>query len=173
MKTIYTFDKKDSGIQGKAFEMEIKKALRRKNSDEVSPCGSADFRYKSKNYDSKQNGTVIKYNSHKQYIKGSNRVIYATHIAYTVEAETVETISISVDLAETQMFVLDKKEFIEYLASVNKIKLNPSRGTANIQTAYNYKKDSYHGKWGKVFEEWAFEHEIDDDIIGDILEGLE
>lgn len=173
MKTIYTFDKKDSGIQGKAFEMEIKKALRRKNADKVSPCGSADFRYKSRNYDSKQNGTVIKYSSHKQYVKGSNRVIYATHIAYAVEDETAETISISVDLAETQMFVLDKVEFVEYLASVNKIKLNPSRGTANVQTAYNYKKDGYHGKWGKIFEEWAFNHELDDDIIGDILEGLE
>jgi hypothetical protein len=100
-------------------------------------------------------------------------VIYATHIDYTVVYETAETISITVDLGNTQMFVLDKAEFIEYLASVNKIKLNPSRGTANIQTAYNYKKDGYHGKWGKVFEEWAFEHEIDDDIISDILENLD
>lgn len=170
---IYTFDKKDSGYVGKAFEMAVKNALSRKNADSVSPCGSADFRYNCHNYDTKQNGTVIKYSSHKQYVKGSNRVIYATHIAYTVESETAETISISVDLAETQMFVLDKREFVEYLASINKIKFNPSRGTANVQTAYNYKKDSYHGKWGKVFEEWAFEHEIDDDIIGDILENLD
>lgn len=174
MKKIYTFDKNDSGYIGKAFEMSVKDALNRKNADRVSPCGSADFRYKAKNYDTKQNGTVIKYSSHKQYIKGSNRVVYATHIDYNVVAETAETISITVDLANTQMFVLDKVEFVEYLASVNKIKLNTSRGTANVQTAYNYKKDNYHGKWGKVFEEWAFEHElIDDDIIGDILEGLE
>lgn len=173
MAKVYTFDKKDSGIQGKAFEMVIKDALKRRNADKVSPCGSADFRYKNKNYDSKQNGTVIKYSSHKQYVKGSNRVIYATHIDYTVEVETAETISISVDLANTQMFVLDRVEFVEYLASVNKIKLNNSRGTANIQTAYNYKKDNYHGKWGKRFEEWAFDHEIDDDIIGDILANLD
>lgn len=170
---IYTFNKTDSGIQGKAFEMAIKDALNRKNADKVSPCGSADFRYKGKNYDSKQNGTVIKYNLHRQYIKGSNRVIYATHIAYTVEAETSETISISVDLADTQMFVLDKTEFIDYLLSVNKVKLNESRGTANVQTAYNYKKDSFHGKWGKDFEAWAFDHELDDDIIGDILANID
>ena len=173
MAKIYTFDKKDSGIQGKAFEMAIKDALKRRNADKVSPCGSADFRYKSKNYDAKQNGTVIKYSSHKQYVKGSSRVVYATHIDYSVVNETADTISITVDLANTQMFVLDKVEFVEYLQSVNKIKFNTSRGTANIQTAYNYKKDNYHGKWGKVFEEWAFDHEIDDDIIGDILENLD
>lgn len=170
---IYTFDKKDSGYVGKAFEMAIKNALSRKNADSVSPCGSADFRYNRKNYDTKQNGSVIKYSSHKQYVKGSNRVVYATHIDYTVVNETAETISITVDLANTQMFVLDKAEFIKYLASVNKIKFNNTRGTANIQTAYNYKKDNYHGKWGKVFEEWAFNHEVDDDIIGDILANLD
>lgn len=170
---IYTFNKTDSGYLGKVFEMVIKDALNRKNADSVSPCGSADFRYKHRNYDTKQNGSVIKYSSHKQYVKGSNRVIYATHIDYTVVSETADTISITVDLANTQMFVLDKTEFVEYLASVNKIKLNNSRGTANVQTAYNYKKDSYHGKWGKVFEQWAFEHELDDDIIGDILANLD
>lgn len=170
---IYTFNKTDSGIQGKAFEMAIKEALKRKNANSVSPCGCADFRYNHKNYDAKQNGTVIKYSSHKQYVKGSNRVVYATHIDYTVVSETAETISITVDLANTQMFVLDKAEFVAYLASVNKIKLNDSRGTANVQTAYNYKKDNYHGKWGKVFEQWAFEHELDDDIIGDILANLD
>lgn len=170
---IYTFNKTDSGIQGKAFEMAIKDALKRKNADKVSPCGVADFRYNSKNYDAKQNGTVIRYSSHRQYIKGSNRVIYATHISYDVVEETAETISITVDLADTQMFVLDKAEFVDYLASVNKIKLNNSRGTANVQTAYNYKKDSFHGKWGKDFEAWAFDHELDDDIIGDILANID
>lgn len=173
MAKIYTFQKTDSGIQGKAFEMAIKDALKRKNADKVSPCGVADFRYNNKNYDAKQNGTVIKYASHKQYVKGSNRVIYATHISYRVVEETAETISISIDLADTQMFVLDKAEFIDYLASVGKIKLNNSRGTANIQTAYNYKKDAYHGKWGKDFEAWAFDHELDDDIIGDILANID
>lgn len=170
---IYTFDKRDSGYLGKVFEMAIKDALHRNNADSVSPCGCADFRYNRRNYDTKQNGSVIKYSSHKQYVKGSNRVIYATHIDYTVVSETADTISITVDLANTQMFVLDKVEFVEYLASVNKIKLNSSRGTANVQTAYNYKKDNYHGKWGKVFEQWAFEHELDDDIIGDILANLD
>ena len=173
MKKIYTFEKRDSGYLGKAFEMAIKDALNRRNAVSVSPCGSADFRYRNHNYDAKQNGSVIKYRSHKQYIKGSNRVVYATHIDYTVVNETADTISITVDLANTQMFVLDKAEFVAYLASVNKIKLNNSRGTANVQTAYNYKKDNYHGKWGKIFEEWAFDHELDDDIIGDILANLD
>jgi hypothetical protein len=170
---LYQFNKTDSGIQGKAFEMAIKEALNHKNANRVSPCGSSDFRYNAKNYEVKQNGTCLQYHEREQYIKGSNRVIYATHIDYTVVSETAETISVTVDLANTQMFVLDKVEFVEYLASVNKIKLNSSRGTANVQTAYNYKKDNYHGKWGKVFEEWAFDHELDDDIIGDILANLD
>lgn len=170
-RKIYTFNKTDSGIQGKAFEMAIKDALNRKNADKVSPCGVADFRFNHKNYDSKQNGTVLKYNKNSKYIKGSNRVIYATHIEYTIENETAETISISVDLENTAMFVLDKTEFIEYLVSVNKIKFNESRGTVNVQTAYNYKKDNYHGRWGKDFEMWAFDHQLDDPIL-DIIAGL-
>lgn len=170
---IYTFKKTDCGYLGKAFEMSIKNALERKNADTVSPCGCADFRYKYKNYDTKQNGSVIKYSSHKQYIKGSNRIIYATHIAYNIIDENENTISLSVDLANTQMFVLDKTEFINYLLEVGKAKVNTSRGTVNIQTAYNYKKDCYHGSWAKAFEAWAFNNEIDDDdIIGDILEGI-
>ena len=171
MAKIYTFNKTDSGIQGKAFEMAIKDALKRKNADKVSPCGVADFRYNHKNYDAKQNGTVLKYNEKMGYIKGSNRVIYATHIDYTIESETVETISISVDLENTSMFVLDKTEFVDYLVSVNKVKFNESRGTVNVQTAYNYKKDNYHGKWGKDFELWAFDHQLEDPIL-DIIAGL-
>ena len=168
------FDKTDSGIYGKAFEMAVKDALRRKNADKVSPCGSADFRYNSHNYDTKQNGSVVKYNPSSRYIKGSSRVLYATHVAYTITAETETTISLAIDLASTDMFVLDRNDFIKFLLSVNGVKVNASRGTANIQTSYNYKKDAYHGRLGHKIEAWAYENENDDDdIIGTILESLD
>ena len=88
---IYTFDKTDCGIFGKAFEMAIKDALRRKNADRVSPCGVADFRYNCKNYDTKQNGSCIRYSNDTGYIRGSNRVIYATHIAHTIVRKLIPT----------------------------------------------------------------------------------
>ena len=171
-KKIYTFNKTDSGIYGKAFEMEIKRVLKRKNADTVTPQGKPDFRYNYKNYDAKQNGTIIEYGIGNGYIKGSNRVIYATHIDFTVTDESADTISFVVNLEDTAMFVLDKKEFVEYLFSINKTKLNKSRDAVNVQTAYNYKKDNYHGKWGKEFELWAFDNQLEDPIIDDILAGL-
>lgn len=167
----YTFNKTDSGIQGKAFEMAIKSALNRKNAGRVSPCGVADFRYNSKNYDTKQNGTVLRYSEFSGYIKGSGRVIYATHIAYTIANEDEEKITISVDLANTEMFVVDRKEFVEFLLENGYAKENASRGTVNIQTCYNYKKDAYHGRVGRYIEAWARENMLDDDILADILEG--
>lgn len=167
----YTFNKTDSGIQGKAFEMAIKNALNRKNADKVSPCGVADFRYKSKNYDVKQNGTVLRYNESGMYIKGSNRVIYATHIDYTIISETEEEITLAVNLDKTNMFVLDRSEFVAFLRENGMVKVNESRGTVNIQTCYNYKKDAYHGRTGKRIEEWAYDNALDDDILGDIWDG--
>ena len=169
----YKFNKTDSGIQGKAFEMAIKEALNRKNADRVSPCGVADFRYKNKNYDVKQNGTVIRYSENGTYIKGSNRVIYATHIAYAVVCESDTEITISVDLSATNMFVLDRQEFLAFLRENGMVKINESRGTANIQTCYNYKKDAYHGRTGKRIEEWAYDNALDDDILGDIWDAIE
>ena len=169
----YKFNKTDSGIQGKAFEMAIKEALHRKNAHRVSPCGSSDFRYNAKNYEVKQNGTCLQYHEGEQYIKGSNRVIYATHIAYTVITETEEDIAIEVDLLNTEMFILDRSEFVSFLIENGMVKVNESRGTVNIQTCYNYKKDAYHGRTGKRIEEWAKENEIDDDIIGLIYDGVE
>lgn len=169
----YTFDKTDSGIFGKAFEMAIKDALNRKNPNSVSPCGVADFRYFRRNYDAKQNGSCIRYTPNGSYIKGSNRVLYATHIAHTITAETETHITIEVDLLSTEIFVLDRHEFIEYLLENGMVKLNASRGTANIQTCYNYKKDAYHGRTGKRIEEWAREHEIDDDIVSIIYDMVE
>lgn len=169
----YTFNKTDSGYIGKAFEMAIKDALNRKNADKVSPCGQTDFRFDRKCYEVKQNGSCVKYSHDSRYIKGSNRVIYATHIAYNVVEETMENISITVDLASTEMFILDKQDFIEFLGTVNGIKINASRGTANIQTCYNYKKDAYHGRLGHRIEAWASENEIEDDILGIIWDSLE
>lgn len=170
---VYTFDRTDSGIFGKAFEMSIKDALHRKNADKVSPSGNADFRYKAKNYDTKQNGSCIRYAKGARYIKGSNRVIYASHIAYTVAGETESTISIDIDLINTEMFVLDRAEFLAFLLENGYAKENASRGTVNIQTGYNYKKDAYHGRVGKYIEAWARDHEIDDDIICDIYDAIE
>lgn len=169
----YTFNKTDSGIFGKAFEMAVKDALNRKNADRVSPCGMTDFIYRRNRYEVKQNGSCIQYHEGEKMMKGSNRIIYATHIAHTIIAEDDENITLAIDLESTEMFVLDRSEFIAFLQTVNGIKLNASRGTANIQTCYNYKKDAYHGRLGRKIEEWAYDNEIDDDIIGYILEGLE
>lgn len=169
----YKFNKTDSGIQGKAFEMAVKSALNRKNADRVSPCGMTDFRFDKKCYEVKQNGTVLRYTEGGAYIKGSNRVIYATHIAYDVIEESEEDITISVNLLNTEMFILDRGEFLEFLLENGMVKVNESRGTANIQTCYNYKKDAYHGRTGKRIEEWAKEHELDDDIISLIYDGVE
>lgn len=170
---LYQFNKTDSGIQGKAFEMAIKEALNRKNANRVSPCGSSDFRYNAKNYEVKQNGTCLQYHEGEQYIKGSNRVIYATHIAYSVVMETEENVAIEVDLLNTEMFILDRSEFVNFLIENGMVKVNESRGTVNIQTCYNYKKDAYHGRTGKRIEEWAKANEIDDDIISLIYDGVE
>lgn len=169
---IYTFDKKNSGIYGDAFEMSIKRALNRKNADRISPCGTADFRYNNKNYDSKQNGSPIKYGNHKQYVKGSNRVIYASHIAYNIVAETETEISITVDLVNTKMFVVDKQEFVNFLLANGLAKDNPTRCQINIQTGYNYKKAAYHGRVGKRIESWCKDHELNDNIITDILDAV-
>ena len=169
----YTFNKTDCGIIGKAFEMAVKEALNRKNSNRVSPCGTSDFRYNSKNYEVKQNGTCLQYHEGEKMIKGSNRVLYATHVAYTAITETETEITISVDLLNTEIFVLDRSEFLKYLLENGMVKINASRGTANIQTCYNYKKDAYHGRTGKRIEEWARENEIDDDIISLIYDGVE
>ena len=169
----YTFNKTDSGILGKACEMAIKDALNRKNADKVSPCGQTDFRFNRKCYEVKQNGSCVKYGNATTYIKGSNRVIYATHIAHTIVNENDNFVTVAVDLAKTEMFVLDRTEFIAFLESVNGIKINASRGTANIQTCYNYKKDAYHGRLGHKIEEWASENELEDDILGIIWDSLE
>ena len=100
-KLTYTFDKTDSGFIGKAFEMAVKEVLHRRKSATVSPAGCTDFRY-GKHYDVKQNGTVLQYNPGEAMIKGSSRVIYATHVAHTVEAITETTVTISIDLGSAE-----------------------------------------------------------------------
>ena len=168
----YTFKKSDFGAFGKAFEMSIKDALNRPNPDIVSKQGKPDFRYHRKCYDVKQNGTIIKYDTTTNYIEGSSRVIYASHIAYKVISEDAETITFAINLADTDMRVVDRREFVRFLLDNGHAKINKSRDTVNIQTLYNYKKDAYHGLKGYDIEAWTAEHEIDDDIIGDIWDGL-
>jgi hypothetical protein len=87
--------------------------------------------------------------------------------------ETEENITIDIDLFATEIFVLDRQEFVAFLLENGMVKVNASRGTANIQTCYNYKKDAYHGRTGKRIEEWAKANEIDDDIISLIYDGVE
>ena len=67
---------------------------------------------------------------------------------------------------------MDRSEFVKFLEEIGCVKYNASRGTVNIQTVYNYKKDSYHGKKGKLIEEWASEHWIDDEAIDAIWDAL-
>ena len=169
----YTFNKTDKGIQGKAFEMAVKEALNRKNANKVSPCGQSDFRYNSKNYEVKQNGTCLQYHEGEKFIKGSNRVLYTTHVAYAVIEEDDENITIEVDLLNTEIFVLDRQTFVEYLIEQGYVKVNAARGQVNIQTCYNYKKDAYHGCTGRNIEKWARDNEIDDDIVSLIYDGAE
>ena len=166
----YTFNTTDKGYIGKAFEMAIKEALNRKNADKVSAQGKSDFRFNRLNYEVKQNGSCIQYRPNARYISGSSRVIYATHIAYSVVAEDADTITIRVDLANTDMYVVDRNAFVEFLLThKGAVKVNKERETVNIQTVYNYKRNAYHGKLGKAIEAWAFENDLCDDIIGEIL----
>lgn len=168
----YTFKRTDNGIIGKAFEMTIKDLLNRRNADKVSPCGTADFIFNHKCYDTKQNGSCIRYNETERYIKGSNRVIYATHIACTITDVDADTVAVAVDLLNTDFYCVDRTEFIKFLEEIGCIKYNASRGTVNIQTVYNYKKDAYHGKKGRLIEAWASEHWLDDEAIDAIWDAL-
>lgn len=167
----YTFKLSDTGYIGKAFEMAIKDVLRRSHPDRVSPAGETDFRYLRKCYDIKQNGTVIQYRPDEKYIKGSTKVIYASHVSYIVVRKTTEEITISIDLLNTDLFCVNRDEFVDFLLNEKGLaKLNKTREQVNIQTGYNYTKKAYHGRVGKRIESWAYEHESDDDdIISAIL----
>lgn len=169
----FTVKATDKGFLGDISEMTWKWVLDRPNWAMVSPAGKADFRFNNHNYDVKQNGSVLQYSPNERYIKGSNRVIYATHVEHTIVDNGDGTVTVSVDLAASQWFVLDRKEFIDFLQSINGLKYNAQRQQVNIQTCYNYKKDAYHGSKGKKIEEWAYAHDIDDDdIIGRMMERL-
>lgn len=168
----FVFNKENKGYIGEAFELAIKEALSLKGADKVSPAGQTDFRYNRKCYDVKQNGTVIQCGTAKA-IKGSTRVIYTTHVAYSVVSETVDSIVISVDLGNTDMFCVDRDAFVEFLRNSpkNLLKPNSKRNEINIQTVFNYSKNAYHGKKGLYIEEWLEANRADDDIIEDILDG--
>lgn len=162
--TTYIYNIKDKGIFGDTLEKAIKKALNRSNPDFVSPQGQEDFRFNRKHYEIKQNGSCIRYHGNKQYIKGSSRVIYATHIACTV-ATYDETKAVSIDLQNTDLFCVDKQEFLDFLLNNGMTKENGERGETNIQSLYNYSRSQYIGKKGKVIEKWCTEHSIDTEII--------
>lgn len=166
--------KNNSNIYGSALERAIKYALDKKDYGWLSPTGRCDFRH-GKCYDAKQNGSPILYGDHyKTYIRGSSRVIYTTHISYEVISETEETIELFVDLANTDLWVVDRKEFLDFLLNTpGYARFIPSRNQVNIQTMYNYKKGAYHGRKGKVLESWLDEHKLtDDSVIEDILDGF-
>lgn len=163
-----TFNEHDDGYIGKAFECALKTLLNRKNADRVSPAGRTDFVYNHRYYEVKQNGGVAKYDMTSNAFRGSRRIIYATHIENTVTNNGNGTITVTLDLENTEFFVLDRETFTAYLESTNGIKINASRGTCNIQTMYNYTKNAYHGARGKKLEAWARANHLDDDIL-DIL----
>lgn len=166
----YTFNIDDKGFLGKAYEMATKFAVDIADADTVSPKGKPDFRFNRKCYDVKQNGTVIQYANESGYIKGSSRVIYAPYIAYTVEERTAETITVSVDLANTEFFVLDRDAFVKFLLTTKgATKRNAKRGNINIQTVYNYTKREKHGNLYDKITAWAYENALDDPIIDVIL----
>lgn len=163
MKTEYTFKKADKGIFGDAFEMAIKATLSLPNADTVSPAGREDFRFCRKCYDCKQNGSVLQYAEGERFIKGSNRVLYATHIEYAITAETEDTLTISVDLENTEIFCVDRYEFIDFLKEAGLLKINAERGQVNVQTGYVYKSGKYHGRTSAKIREWCYENALEDD----------
>ena len=162
------FNQNDDGCIGKAFECAIKEVLKRKNADVISPAGACDFIFNHKHYEVKQNGGVAKYDVNKNAFVGSKTVIYATHIANTIINNGDGTITVCIDLENTEFFVLDRQTFFDYLVDTNGLKVNASRGTVNIQTMYNYSKNAYHGARGKKLEVWARQNQINDNII-DVL----
>lgn len=179
MKT-YFFKKDRQGkipslLFGTAFEQIVKFCLDRKNADTLSPAGRADFK-RGKNYDVKQNASPILYAFSKNgnYIHGSSRVIYSTHVAYEIISETEEGYEIFIDLSNTDIWVVDKKEFVNFLLTEKgMVRDNPSRNQLNIQTIYNYSKNAYHGKKYQKLEAWLDENQLsDDNIVEDILEGF-
>lgn len=165
----FTFKKSHKGLYGDGMEMTVKALLGIKDALTVSPAGKCDFRYAHHNYDVKQNGTCLQYVPNTKYIKGSSRVIYATHIAYTVIAETEEEITFTVDLENTEFFEVDKKEFLRFLDGEGATKYNSKRQQVNIQTSWNYTKNARHGRLAERIEAWCYEHELDDCPVKDAL----
>lgn len=172
-KFSFTFDKNDKGKYGDAAEMLVKYACGISNPWTITEKGKPDFKLGRRSYDVKQNGTVIKYNANdRTYVRGSSRIVYTTHL----EQETIDngdgTVTVMVDMASTQWYVLDKREFIKFLESINGIhKVNEARNEVNVQTFWNYKKDAWHGSKGRQLEAWAWEHALEDDgIVDKIME---
>ena len=162
----YYYKATDKGIFGDSFEKAVKNALKRKNADKVSAQGKEDFRFRSIHYEVKQNGTVLKYHGAKNYIMGSSRVIFASHIVADVFTDDFGTIGVNVDLQATDFYCVDKKSFLDFLLSCKgMVKYNAARGEYNLQSLYNYKRGEYIGRKGKMIEQWCKAHALADDII--------
>lgn len=169
---MYITKKKDSKIYGAGLETAIKQALKRSNPDAMSPAGEADFRFMHRNYDVKQNGSPITYDG-QHYVKGSNRVIYALHVAATLIDVDAERVGIEVDLGATELYCVDKTAFVKFLLDNGLAKTNKTRGNQiNIQSLYNYKKQCYHGTKWQVVEEWLKANELEDPAIQAIWDTL-
>lgn len=166
------FNENDDGYIGKAWEYALKVLLERKNAYRISPAGRTDFVYNGQYYEVKQNGGVARYSEYDGMFRGSKRIIYATHIENTVTHNGDGTITVALDLENTEFFVLDRKKFIAYLKETNGLKINESRGTMNIQTMYNYTKNAYHGKRGKDLEKWARQNGLEDDILNVLFDKI-
>jgi hypothetical protein len=163
------FRRRDDAIQGKATEMTVNATMEKAHSERIRPAGATDFIYNHKYYDIKQNGSVLKYERFKKWVRGSNRIIYATHVDYVIVHQTDDFIAIMINLTATDFFVVDRYEFIDFLKSINGIKYNASRECYNVQTMYNYTKDAYHGAKGRKLEEWMQENALEDDVLDVIL----
>lgn len=162
-----------SGDYGDGFEMLIKYLDGVKAWGCVSPAGKPDYKIGSRHYDVKQNGSPIVYGENTA-VAGSSRVIYATHIACTVVAQTAEYRDIYFNIGDTEFFIVDKRAFVKFLRNDphNLVKENRSRQQINIQTVYNYTTGAPHGKKGQYIREWCYENEVEAEHKERLLEAF-
>lgn len=160
-----------SGDIGDATEMLFKFHAGVKKWDVVSPTGKPDFARGFTHYDVKQNGSPIVYGD-SCAVKGSSRVIYATHIDVEIIELNEQYKTIQFNLEKTEFFIVDKKSFVKFLKDNNLCKENATRRQVNIQTVFNYSKNAPHGKKGAVIREWCRENEVDTDFKAEIIASI-
>ena len=163
--------KPDTGsIAGDPLEMLVKYYVGIKDWRKVSPKGEPDFAIGTRHYDVKQNGSVIEYANVKGYIKGSSRVIYAPYVVRDIVRRDEHGYTFSINLMETEWYVVDKWAFVRFLRSMEGYtKMNRDGTEMTIQTLYNYTREKWHGKKGRVILEWLKENHIADDPVNDLI----